>query len=125
MCLKTRKDSLPYYSDVDTKIINIHLFLLLLVSVQRSCNCLKKFLLMNWYSQDETKIHSTYEIVTPESVGLSSSELVLGKHSGRHAFKVKLNEFGYKFSENKINLLFKNLKNLQIKKQVLRKIYLL
>ena len=38
---------------------------------------------------------NTYEIITPESIGLSSSELVLGKHSGRHAFKVKLNELGY------------------------------
>ena len=41
--------------------------------------------------QDGMLKHSnTYEIMTPESVGLSSSELVLGKHSGRHAFKVKL-----------------------------------
>ena len=47
------------------------------------------------------KHSNTYEIIKPESVGLSSSELVLGKHSGRHAFKVKLNDLGYKFNENK------------------------
>ena len=45
--------------------------------------------------QDGMLKHSnTYEIITPESVGLSSSELVLGKHSGRHAFKVKLTKLG-------------------------------
>ena len=45
--------------------------------------------------QDGMLKHSnTYEIITPESVGLSSSELVLGKHSGRHAFKVKLQNLG-------------------------------
>ena len=40
---------------------------------------------------------NTYEIITPESVGFSSSELILGKHSGRHAFKVKLNDLGFEF----------------------------
>lgn len=39
---------------------------------------------------------STYEIMTPESVGWSQSRLVLGKHSGRHALKVRLEELGYK-----------------------------
>ena len=48
--------------------------------------------------------------MTPESVGLSSSELVLGKHSGRHAFKVKLLELGYEFEDEKINFLFKKFK---------------
>ncbi|HHI68528.1 MAG TPA: 2-isopropylmalate synthase, partial [Planctomycetes bacterium] len=41
------------------------------------------------------KHHSTYEIMRPETVGLASSALVLGKHSGRHAFKVRLEELGY------------------------------
>ena len=67
--------------------------------------------------QDSMLKHSnTYEIITPESVGLSSSELVLGKHSGRHAFKVKLQNLGYKFKENKINELFSKFKNLADKK---------
>ena len=65
--------------------------------------------------QDGMLKHSnTYEIITPESVGLSSSELVLGKHSGRHAFKVKL---PLKFNENKINELFVKFKNLADKKR--------
>ena len=63
------------------------------------------------------KHSNTYEIMTPESVGLSSSELVLGKHSGRHAFKVKLLELGYKFNVEKINLLFEKFKKLADKKK--------
>ena len=49
------------------------------------------------------KERTTYEIMTPESVGLSQSRLVLGKHSGRHAFRVRLKELGYELSEDKIN----------------------
>src|SRR3546814_13528464 len=41
---------------------------------------------------------STYEIMTPESVGLTASNLVMGKHSGRAAFRQKLEELGYKLS---------------------------
>ena len=63
------------------------------------------------------KNSNTYEIITPESIGLSSSELVLGKHSGRHAFKVKLNELGFSFEEDNINKLFKKFKALADKKK--------
>jgi 2-isopropylmalate synthase len=37
----------------------------------------------------------TYEIMTPESIGLKKSQMVLGKHSGRHAFEERLQELGY------------------------------
>jgi len=43
---------------------------------------------------------STYEIMTPESVGLSTSNLVMGKHSGRAAFRQKLEELGYTLGDN-------------------------
>ncbi|NMB25344.1 MAG: 2-isopropylmalate synthase [Firmicutes bacterium] len=45
------------------------------------------------------KARSTYEIMTPQSIGLHQSRLVLGKHSGRHAFREKLKELGYNLSE--------------------------
>src|SRR3546814_13542461 len=45
---------------------------------------------------------STYEIMTPESVGLTASNLVMGKHSGRAAFRQKLEELGYKLGDNEI-----------------------
>lgn len=44
----------------------------------------------------------TYEIMTPESVGVKQTSLVMGKHSGRHAFQRKLEELGYKLAENQL-----------------------
>ena len=41
------------------------------------------------------KNRETYEIITPESVGVKKTSLVMGKHSGRHAFKDKLSDLGY------------------------------
>jgi 2-isopropylmalate synthase len=55
---------------------------------------------------------STYEIMTPESVGLSESSLVMGKHSGRHAFRQKLEELGYKLGDNEFQDAFKRFKDL-------------
>lgn len=55
----------------------------------------------------------TYEIMTPESVGLSRSLLVLGKHSGRHAFEQHLKELGYNnLHQTSINEMFQQFKNL-------------
>jgi 2-isopropylmalate synthase len=45
---------------------------------------------------------STYEIISPELVGIQSNNLVLGKHSGKHAFKDKINKLGYELSEEKL-----------------------
>lgn len=65
------------------------------------------------------KSHLTYEIMRPETVGLSSSRLVLGKHSGRHAFRVRLQELGYTdLSEEEINLAFERFKRWADKKKV-------
>ncbi|MEO0563087.1 MAG: 2-isopropylmalate synthase [Chloroflexota bacterium] len=55
---------------------------------------------------------STYEIMTPETVGLSQSRLVLGKHSGRHALLVRLNELGYELDKETLNDVFKRFKDL-------------
>jgi 2-isopropylmalate synthase len=52
------------------------------------------------------KEKTTYEIIKPESVGLSSTKLVLGKHSGRHAFKTRLEELGYVLSDEELNRAF-------------------
>jgi len=55
---------------------------------------------------------STYEIMTPESVGWSQSRLVLGKHSGRHALKVRLQELGYGLEKDALNQVFNRFKAL-------------
>lgn len=53
---------------------------------------------------------STYEIMTPESVGWTQSRLVLGKHSGRHALKVRLQELGYELDKDQLNAVFERFK---------------
>ena len=60
----------------------------------------------------------TYEIMTPESVGFRQSEMVLGKHSGRHAFEEKLKEMGYiHLDAEEINEAFSKFKDLADKKK--------
>lgn len=60
----------------------------------------------------------TYEIMTPESVGLTHSSLVLGKHSGRNAFKSHLTKMGYSLSDAEIDQVFSRFKELSDKKKV-------
>jgi 2-isopropylmalate synthase len=55
---------------------------------------------------------STYEIMTPDSVGLTQSRLVLGKHSGRHALKARLSELGYNVEGDALNQVFARFKDL-------------
>ncbi len=59
----------------------------------------------------------TYEIMKPEDVGISSNSIVLGKHSGRHAFRDRLNEFGYDLDESQFEEAFKKFKDLADKKK--------
>ena len=59
----------------------------------------------------------TYEIMEPETVGLSSNRLVLGKHSGRHAFRTKLAQMGYELSDEGLNHLFQKFKELADKRK--------
>ncbi len=63
------------------------------------------------------KNNETYEIMRPETVGLSHSSLVLGKHSGRHAFKVRLAELGYDLTGEDLNSAFRRFKELADKKK--------
>ncbi len=58
------------------------------------------------------KHSSTYEIMTPDSIGLSQSRLVLGKHSGRHALKARLKELGYHIEGDALNQVFARFKDL-------------
>ena len=55
------------------------------------------------------KERTTYEIMTPQSIGLERSSLVLGKHSGRNALKNRLEEMGYDLAKEKLNEVFKRL----------------
>ena len=65
------------------------------------------------------KHHTTYEIMQPETVGLHASSLVLGKHSGRHAFRKRLEELGYgDLSKEELNKAFDRFKRLADKKKI-------
>jgi 2-isopropylmalate synthase len=65
------------------------------------------------------KHHSTYEIMRPELVGLNASSLVLGKHSGRHAFRTRLADLGYSdLSKEDLNKAFDRFKRIADKKKV-------
>ncbi len=59
----------------------------------------------------------TYEIMRPETIGLSHNKLVLGKHSGRHALHDHLKELGYELSDEELNTVFKQFKDLADKKK--------
>lgn len=65
------------------------------------------------------KDRSTYEIIKPEDIGLKSSKLVLGKHSGRHAFVERLTDLGIRLDENDLEKAFDRFKHLAEKKGVI------
>lgn len=63
------------------------------------------------------KEKTTYEIMSPETIGLKESKLVLGKHSGRHAFREKLIDLGYTLADERLNEAFAKFKALADKKK--------
>lgn len=60
---------------------------------------------------------STYEIMTPESIGIKANQMVLGKHSGRHAFETRLIELGFELSPSELESCFLEFKKLCDKKK--------
>ncbi|MEA3538670.1 2-isopropylmalate synthase [Sphingosinicella sp.] len=118
MALRVRHDVMPYETGVETREITRASRLVSAVTgFQVQPN--KAIVGANAFAH-ESGIHqdgmlkdaSTYEIMTPESVGLSESSLVMGKHSGRHAFRQKLEELGYKLGDNEFQDAFKRFKDL-------------
>lgn len=63
------------------------------------------------------KNKETYEIMTPESIGLSTNNMVLGKHSGKHAFRSKLHELGYDLADEALEQAFMQFKIVADKKK--------
>ena len=63
---------------------------------------------------------STYEIITPESIGLAKNNMVLGKHSGRHAFEDRLKTLGYNLDKEELDETFNKFKVLADKKKVVQ-----
>ncbi len=123
MGLKTRHDHMPFETGVDTTRImkasrlvsNVTGFA---VQPNKAIVGANAFAHESGIHQDGMLKHAqTYEIMTPESVGLSKSALVLGKHSGRHAFRNKLIGFGYDLDDAAVDNAFKRFKDLADKKK--------
>ncbi|MCD8570168.1 MAG: 2-isopropylmalate synthase [Alphaproteobacteria bacterium] len=123
MAMRTRPDSLPFKNEIDTtRITKISRTLSSITGFNVQPN--KAIVGANAFAH-ESGIHQdgmlknaqTYEIMTPESVGLTESKLVLGKHSGRHAFRAKLEELGYELSDHALNEAFQRFKILADKKK--------
>jgi 2-isopropylmalate synthase len=124
MAVKTRKDA---FKDLGTGINTREIF-----RVSRLVSTLTGFVVppnkaivgRNAFAH-ESGIHqdavlkkrSTYEIMDPKDVGVDKSQIVLGKHSGRHALAKRMEKLGFKFSEKRINAVFKKFKELADKKK--------
>ena len=123
MAIQTRHDRLPYWTNIDSKMITRASRLVSAVSafpVQYNKAIVGKnaFAHESGIHQDGVlKNAQTYEIMTPESVGVRSSSLVMGKHSGRHAFREKLRELGYDLGDNAFEDAFNRFKDLADRKK--------
>ncbi len=125
MGLRTRQDIMPYETNVVTEHIYATSRLLTTITgivVQPN----KAIVGANAFAH-EAGIHqhgvlmekTTYEIMTPESIGLNQNKLVLGKHSGRHAFNLRLQELGYELSTDDLKKAFVRFKALaDVKKEI-------
>jgi 2-isopropylmalate synthase len=125
MALKTRPDALPFVTGIKTEDIMKASRLVsgvtgFAVQPNKAIVGANAFAHEAGIHQDGMLKHSgTYEIMTPESIGLKTSKMVLGKHSGRHAFVDKLKGLGYDLGDNAIQDAFKRFKDLaDMKKDV-------
>jgi 2-isopropylmalate synthase len=123
MALKTRHDRMPYTTRLKTEVITkasrlVSTITGFPVQPNKAIVGANAFAHESGIHQDGMLKHAgTYEIMTPESVGLMRSTLVMGKHSGRHAFKTKLKELGFDLGDNALNDAFRRFKDLADKKK--------
>ena len=123
MALRTRHDNLPYHTDIVTE--QIYPSSRMLVSITGIPVQPNKAIIGENAFAHEAGIHQdgvlkekkTYEIMTPESVGRPSNKLVLGKHSGRHAFRDRLTALGFELAEDEFGRVFKRFKQLADQKK--------
>ena len=123
MAIRTRADIMPWHTGINSKMLMQASKLVSAVTnfpVQYN----KAIVGRNAFAH-ESGIHQdgvlknteTYEIMTPESVGVAKSSLVMGKHSGRAAFRSKLKEMGYEPGENALEIAFTRFKTLADRKK--------
>jgi 2-isopropylmalate synthase len=123
MAIKTRAEFFDLYTDIDTT--RLYPTSRLVANITGMHPPRNKAIVGENAFAHEAGIHqhgmlqhaSTYEIMRPEDVGISKSNLVLGKHSGRHAFRDRLVELGFELDEFETNRAFQEFKKLADKKK--------
>lgn len=123
MAIKTRGDVLPYKTGIEsTMLVRASKMISAVTSFPVQYN--KAIVGRNAFAHESgihqdgmLKNNTTYEIMTPESVGVSKTSLVMGKHSGRAAFRDKLKALGYELGENALNDAFTRFKDLADRKK--------
>ncbi|MBI3580719.1 MAG: 2-isopropylmalate synthase [Nitrospinae bacterium] len=123
MAIKTRRDFLGHTTGIHTR--EIHKTSKLLSSITGIPVQPNKAIVGANAFAHEAGIHQdgvlkrreTYEIMTPQSIGLHQSKMVLGKHSGRHAFGRKMAELGFKLDKDQLDAAFERFKALADKKK--------
>ena len=123
MAIKTRADALSFHTGIDTtKLIRASRLVSAVTNFPVQYN--KAIVGRNAFAH-ESGIHQdgmlkhqlTYEIMTPESVGVGKTSLVMGKHSGRAAFRTKLKDLGYDLGDNQFEDAFTRFKALADRKK--------
>ena len=123
MAMKVRNDVLPYWTAVEATMLT-RASKLVSAATSFPVQFNKAIVGRNAFAH-ESGIHQdgmlknaqTYEIMTPESVGVKQTSLVMGKHSGRHAFVHKLEELGYQLAGNQLEDAFVRFKALADRKK--------
>jgi 2-isopropylmalate synthase len=124
MAIRTRHDAMPYDNNIQTKkLLGMSRLLATITGFDVQPN--KAIVGRNAFAHESgihqdgvLKLAATYEIMTPESVGWAKNSIVLGKHSGRAAFRDRLNTLGYKIGDNQLNDAFRRFKDLADRKKV-------
>ena len=123
MAMKVRNDVLPFWTGVDATMLT-RASKLVAAATSFPVQYNKAIVGRNAFAH-ESGIHQdgmlknaqTYEIMTPETVGVKQTSLVMGKHSGRHAFVHKLEEMGYHLQSNQLEDAFVRFKALADRKK--------
>jgi 2-isopropylmalate synthase len=123
MAMKVRNDVLPFWANVDATMLTrasklVSAVTSFPVQYNKAIVGRNAFAHESGIHQDGMLKHTqTYEIMKPEDVGVSKTSLVMGKHSGRHAFREKLRELGYDLGDNALHDAFNRFKDLADKKK--------
>jgi 2-isopropylmalate synthase len=123
MAMRVRNDVLPFWTNIDATTLTrasklVSAVTSFPVQYNKAIVGRNAFAHESGIHQDGMLKHTqTYEIMTPESVGVTKTSLVMGKHSGRNAFRVKLKELGYELGENAFEDAFNRFKGLADRKK--------